>query len=67
MRAQLSLTPTVRFVWDPRPSSRNLLDRAFDFEFATGVFTDRTWRLVVGATRVTLGLSEGIPLVVAWV
>jgi uncharacterized DUF497 family protein len=31
----------VRFEWDPGKSSRNLLARRFDFEFAAGIFEGR--------------------------
>ena len=32
----------MRFSWDPRESDRNLLERGFDFEFATLIFDGPT-------------------------
>ncbi len=64
---------TIRFSWDPRVSSRTLLERGFDLEFATGIFTGATVEFADirrddGAVRrVATGLSDGIALTVLYV
>jgi len=62
----------VRFTWDPRKSTRNLLERGFDFEFATLIFDGPTVertdsRRNYGEHRViALGLAQGISLTVVY-
>jgi len=62
----------VRFTWDARKSARNLRERAFDFEFATQVFDQRTVERVdsrrdYGERRViALGRAQNIPLTVVY-
>lgn len=62
----------MRFTWDPRKSERNLLERGFDFEFATQIFDGPTVermdsRRNYGEHRViALGLAQGIPLTVVY-
>jgi uncharacterized protein len=62
----------VTFDWDPAKSDRNLVQRGFDFEFATQVFLgtyvefDDT-RQDYGERRVVaLGLADEIPLTVVF-
>jgi uncharacterized protein len=38
----LVYTHIERFAWDPVKSERNLLERGFDFEFATQIFDGHT-------------------------
>ncbi|MGE3578375.1 MAG: BrnT family toxin [Vicinamibacterales bacterium] len=62
----------MRFTWDPRKSEQNLVDRAFDFAFATLIFDGPTVERVdsrrnYGEQRiVALGLAQGIPLTVVY-
>ena len=62
----------MRFTWDARKSERNLLERGFDFEFATLIFDGPTVertdsRRNYGEHRViALGLAQGIPLTVVY-
>jgi uncharacterized DUF497 family protein len=62
----------VRFDWDPSKSDRNLVDRGFDFAFATLVFDGptlerRDTREDYGEVRlVAVGLADGIPLTVVY-
>jgi hypothetical protein len=59
-------SPVLRLAWDLRPSSRNLLERRFDFAFASTLFATRSWRRLVGDLTVAIGSAEGIPLAIAW-
>ncbi len=62
----------MRFTWDPRKSERSLLERGFDFEFATLIFDGPTVertdsRRNYGEHRIiALGLAQGIPLTVVY-
>ena len=61
-----------RFAWDARKSEQNLLERGFDFEFATQIFGSPTLertdtRRDYGERRViALGLAQDIPLTVVY-
>jgi len=60
------------FHWDQRKSDRNLVERGFDFEFATLIFSGPTLerpdeRRDYGECRiVALGVADGIHLVVVY-
>jgi uncharacterized protein len=62
----------VTFDWDPAKSARNLVQRGFDFEFATLVFLgtyvefDDTRRDYGERRVVALGLADDIPLTVVF-
>jgi uncharacterized DUF497 family protein len=62
----------VRFDWDPEKSERNLVDRGFDFAFATVIFTGPTLERIDTrqdygeVRRITLGIADGIPLTVVY-
>jgi uncharacterized DUF497 family protein len=62
----------VRFGWDVRKNDRNLVDRGFDFEFATQIFDGRTLeredtRRDYGQRRViAIGKADGIALTVVY-
>lgn len=62
----------MRFTWDPHKSERNLLERGFDFEFATLIFDGPTVertdsRRNYGEHRViALGVAQGIALTVVY-
>lgn len=62
----------MTFDWDPAKSAENLVQRGFDFEFATLVFLgtyvefDDTRRDYGERRVVALGLADGIPLTVVF-
>jgi len=62
----------VRFSWDSRKSEGNLVERGFDFEFATLIFEYPTLerldgRRDYGERRIlAVGIAEGIHLTVAY-
>ena len=62
----------MRFIWDRRKSDANLVERDFDFAFATMIFDSPTLerpddRQDYGEIRViALGIAEDIPLTVVY-
>lgn len=62
----------MRFDWDPDKSERNLVDRGFDFAFATVIFAGPTLERIDTrqdygeVPRITLGIADGIPLTVVY-
>ena len=62
----------MRFIWDRRKSDANLVERGFDFAFATLIFDSPTLerpddRQDYGEIRViALGIAEDIPLTVVY-
>lgn len=62
----------MRFTWDSRKSLRNLVERGFDFEFASGIFASPTVersdsRRDYGEARhVAVGRVSGITLTVVY-
>jgi uncharacterized DUF497 family protein len=62
----------VRFSWDSRKSEANLVERGFDFEFATLIFEHLTLerldgRRDYGESRIlAVGVAQGIHLTVAY-
>ena len=62
----------MRFSWDARKSTRNLLERGFDFEFATQIFDGSTLeradsRRDYGERRViAVGKAQDIALTVVY-
>jgi uncharacterized DUF497 family protein len=62
----------VPFSWDPKKSEANLLERGFDFEFASLIFDGPTLerpddRKHYGEKRVVaIGLAQGFHLTVAY-
>ncbi len=62
----------MRFGWDPHKSEQNLLERGFDFEFATLIFDGPTVertdsRRNYGEHRViAVGIAQGIALTVVY-
>lgn len=62
----------MRFIWDRRKSDANLVERGFDFAFATMIFDSPTLerpddRQDYGEIRViALGIAEDIPLTVVY-
>lgn len=62
----------MRFTWDPRKSERNLVERKFDFAFATLIFDGPTVertdsRRNYGEQRmVAIGMAQGIALTVVY-
>jgi uncharacterized DUF497 family protein len=62
----------VRFLWDPAKSERNLVERGFDFAFATLVFAGPTLERIDTrqdygeVRRIALGLADSIPLTVVF-
>jgi uncharacterized protein len=62
----------VRFSWDSRKSEANLVERGFDFEFATLIFEHPTLerldgRRDYGESRIlAVGVAQGIHLTVAY-
>jgi uncharacterized DUF497 family protein len=62
----------VRFVWDRSKSETNLLERGFDFEFATLIFDGPTLgredaRRDYGERRViAIGVADGLHLTVVY-
>ncbi|MBC7563398.1 MAG: BrnT family toxin [Gemmatimonadaceae bacterium] len=62
----------MTFDWDPAKSDRNLVQRGFDFEFASQLFAatyvefDDTRRDYGERRVVALGLADGIPLTVVF-
>ena len=62
----------MRFSWDSRKSEGNLVERGFDFEFATLIFESPTLerldgRRDYGERRIlAVGIAEGIHLTVAY-
>lgn len=62
----------MRFAWDPGKSSRNMLARRFDFEFAALIFDGPTLerdddRLDYGERRViAIGVADGLHLTVVY-
>ncbi len=62
----------MRFTWDPHKSERNLVERGFDFEFATLIFDGPTVertdsRRDYGEHRgIALGVAQGISLTVVF-
>jgi len=67
-----SYTRGVRFSWDARKSRQNLLERGFDFEFATQIFDGATLERVddrheYGERRiVAVGAAQDIELTVVY-
>lgn len=65
-------TSAVHFAWDPDKSAASLLERGFDFEFATLIFEGSTLERVddrkdYGERRVVaIGLAQGIHLTVVY-
>ena len=59
-------------IWDPEKSERNLVDRGFDFTFASVIFTGPTLERIDTrqdygeVRRITLGIADGIPLTVVY-
>ena len=62
----------MRFSWDSRKSEANLVERGFDFEFATLIFEHPTLerldgRRDYGESRIlAVGVAQGIHLTVAY-
>jgi uncharacterized protein (DUF4415 family) len=65
-------TNIVRFLWDPAKSERNLVDRGFDFAFASLVFAGPTLERIDTrqdygeVRRIALGVADEIPLTVVF-
>ena len=72
MRFPTDSPPVMRFSWDPRTSARTLLQRGFDLEFASGIFSARTVEIPdarhdgAPPRRLATGIAEGIPLTVLY-
>lgn len=62
----------MRFDWDPEKSARNLVERGFDFAFATLIFADATLerpdtRHEYGEPRIiAVGRADGVELTVVY-
>ena len=62
----------MRFLWDPAKSERNLVERSFDFAFASLVFAGPTLERIDTrqdygeVRRIALGIADGIPLTVVF-
>jgi uncharacterized DUF497 family protein len=62
----------VRFTWDPEKSERNLVERGFDFAFASAIFAGPTLERIDRrqdygeVRRIALGIADGIPLTVVF-
>ena len=62
----------MRFSWDSRKSEANLVERGFDFEFATLIFEHPTLQRLdgrrdYGESRIlAVGVAQGIHLTVAY-
>jgi len=60
------------FTWDPIKSDRNLVDRGFDFAFATGIFDAPTLERVDARRnygehrRIAIGRTDGVVLTVVF-
>ena len=71
-RIYTSYIDSVRFLWDSAKSERNLVDRGFDFEFASLVFAGPTLERIDTrqdygeVRRIALGIADGVPLTVVF-
>lgn len=62
----------MRFTWDEEKSERNLVERGFDFAFATLIFASPTLERIDTrqdygeVRRIALGIADRIPLTVVY-
>ena len=62
----------MRFIWNPEKSERNLVERGFDFAFATLAFAGPTLERIDSrqdygeVRRIALGLADAIPLTIVF-